>query len=46
MVFGVKLLVLLLGVGGMVIMWEVIFVDVGVVLFVIFNVMRIQKWKE
>jgi len=42
----VKLLVLLLGAGGMATMWEAIFADVGVALLAIFNAMRIQKWKE
>lgn len=46
MAFGVKLLVLLLGAGGMATMWEAIFADVGVALLAIFNAMRIQKWKE
>ena len=41
--FGVKLLVLLLGAGGMATMWEAIFADVGVALLAIFNAMRIQK---
>lgn len=43
MAFGVKLLVLLLGAGGMATMWEAIFADVGVALLAIFNAMRIQK---
>ena len=45
MAFGVKLLVLLLGAGGMATMWEAIFADVGVALLAIFNAIRIQKWK-
>ena len=45
MAFGVKLLVLLLGVGGMATMWEAIFADAGVALLAIFNAMRIQKYK-
>lgn len=44
MAFGVKLLVLLLGAGGMATMWEAIFADVGVALLAIFNAVRIQKW--
>lgn len=44
--FGVKLLVLMLGAGGMATMWEAIFADVGVALLAIFNAIRIQKWKE
>ena len=43
MAFGVILLVLLLGAGGMATMWEAIFADVGVALLAIFNAMRIQK---
>lgn len=35
MAFGVKLLVLLLGAGGMATMWEAIFADVGVALLAI-----------
>lgn len=46
MAFGVKLLVLMLGAGGMATMWEAIFADVGVALLAIFNAIRIQKWKE
>lgn len=46
MAFGVKLLVLLLGAGGMATLWEAIFADVGVALLAIFNAIRIQKWKE
>ncbi len=46
MAFGVKLLVLLLGAGGMATMWEAIFADVGVALLAIFNAIRIQKWKK
>ena len=45
MAFGVKLLVLLLGAGGMATMWEAIFADAGVALLAIFNAMRIQKYK-
>lgn len=43
MAFGVKLLVLLLGAGGIATMWEAIFADVGVALLAIFNAMSIQK---
>ena len=46
MAFGVKLLVLLLGAGGMATMWEAIFADVGVALLAIFNTMRIQKMEK
>ena len=45
MAFGVKLLVLLLGAGGMATMWEAIFADADVALLAIFNAMRIQKYK-
>lgn len=34
---------MILGVGGVVIMWEVIFVDVGVVFIVVVNVMRVMR---
>lgn len=44
--FGVKLLVLMLGAGGMATMWEAIFADVGVALLAIFNAIRIQKWTK
>lgn len=46
MAFGVKLLVLLLGAGGVATMWEAIFADVGVALLAIFNAIRIQKWAK
>lgn len=46
MAFGVKLLVLLLGAGGVATMWEAIFADVGVALLAIFNAIRIQKWTK
>lgn len=46
MAFGVKLLVLLLGAGGVATMWEAIFADVGVALLAIFNSIRIQKWTK
>lgn len=41
--FGVKLLVLLLGAGGVATLWEAIFADVGVALLAIFNAVRMQK---
>lgn len=41
--FGVKLLVLILGAGGMATLWEAVFADVGVTLIAILNAMRIQK---
>lgn len=43
MAFGVKVLVLLLGAGGLATLWEAIFADVGVALLAIFNAARIQK---
>lgn len=41
--FGVKLLVLILGAGGMATLWEAVFADVGVTLIAILNAVRIQK---
>ncbi len=41
--FGVKLIVLVLGAGGLATMWEAVFADVGVALLAIFNAIRIQK---
>ena len=41
--FGVKLLVLILGAGGMATLWEAVFADVGVALIAIINATRIQK---
>lgn len=41
--FGVKLIVLLLGAGGMATLWEAVFADVGVALIAILNAIRIQK---
>lgn len=43
--FGVKLLVMALGVGGLATLWEAVFADVGVALLAIFNAMRIQRMK-
>jgi len=43
--FGVKLIVLLLGAGGLATMWEAVFADVGVALLAILNAVRIQKMK-
>lgn len=43
--FGVKLIVLGLGAGGLASMWEAVFADVGVALLAIFNAIRIQKMK-
>ena len=41
--FGVKLLVLILGAGGLATLWEAVFADVGVGLIAIMNAVRIQK---
>ena len=41
--FGVKLLVLILGAGGLATLWEAVFADVGVALIAIMNDVRIQK---
>ena len=43
--FGVKVLVLILGAGGLANMWEAVFADVGVALLAILNAVRIQKMK-
>lgn len=43
MAFGVKLIVLILGAGGLATLWEAVFADVGVALLAIFNAVRIQK---
>ncbi|PKM58032.1 MAG: cadmium-translocating P-type ATPase [Firmicutes bacterium HGW-Firmicutes-3] len=40
---GVKLIVLVLGAGGLATMWEAVFADVGVALIAIINAMRIIK---
>ena len=41
--FGVKLLVLILGAGGLATLWEAVFADVGVALIAIMNAVSIQK---
>lgn len=41
--FGVKMLVLILGAGGLATLWEAVFADVGVALIAIANVLRIQR---
>ena len=41
--FGVKMLVLILGAGGLATLWEAVFADVGVALIAIVNAIRIQK---
>ena len=43
--FGVKLIVLLLGAGGLATLWEAVFADVGVALLAILNAIRIQHKK-
>jgi Cd2+/Zn2+-exporting ATPase len=43
--FGVKLIVLTLGAGGLATMWEAVFADVGVALLAILNAIRLQKMK-
>ena len=43
--FGVKVVVLILGAGGLASMWEAVFADVGVALLAIFNAVRLQKKK-
>lgn len=43
--FGVKLIVLILGAGGMATMWEAVFADVGVALLAVLNAVRIQRMK-
>ena len=43
--FGVKVIVLSLGAGGLATMWEAVFADVGVALLAILNAVRIQRMK-
>lgn len=43
--FGVKIIVLVLGAGGLANMWEAVFADVGVALLAILNAVRIQNMK-
>jgi len=43
--FGVKIIVLILGAGGIATMWEAVFADVGVALLAILNAIRLQKMK-
>lgn len=43
--FGVKVIVLILGAGGVATMWEAVFADVGVALLAILNAIRIQRMK-
>jgi Cd2+/Zn2+-exporting ATPase len=41
--FGVKIVVLILGAGGLATMWEAVFADVGVALLAILNAVRLQR---
>lgn len=43
--FGVKIIVLILGAGGVATLWEAVFADVGVALLAILNAVRIQRMK-
>lgn len=43
--FTVKVIVLILGAGGLATLWEAVFADVGVALLAILNAVRIQKIK-
>ena len=43
--FGVKIIVLILGAGGLATMWEAVFADVGVALLAILNAVRVQRMK-
>mgnify|MGYP000432990216 CR=1 FL=1 len=43
--FGVKIIVLILGAGGLATMWEAVFADVGVALLAILNAVRLQKMR-
>ncbi|MFV8365802.1 heavy metal translocating P-type ATPase [Flavobacterium sp. XS1P27] len=43
--FTVKLIVLVMGAGGLATMWEAVFADVGVALLAILNAVRIQRIK-
>lgn len=45
MAFGVKVIVLSLGAGGIATMWEAVFADVGVALLAVLNAIRIQRMK-
>ncbi|UKJ08759.1 heavy metal translocating P-type ATPase [Solitalea lacus] len=42
---GIKVIVLVLGAGGVATMWEAVFADVGVALLAILNAVRIQRMK-
>lgn len=43
--FGIKLIVMVLGAGGLATMWEAVFADVGVALLAILNAVRVQRMK-
>ncbi|MVT09338.1 heavy metal translocating P-type ATPase [Chitinophaga tropicalis] len=43
--FGVKIIVMILGAGGIATMWEAVFADVGVALLAILNAARIQRMR-
>lgn len=43
---GVKLIVLLLGAGGLASMWEAVFADVGVALIAVLNSMRVMRVQD
>lgn len=43
--FGVKLIVMILGAGGLATLWEAVFADVGVAFLAILNAIRIQNMK-
>ena len=43
MAFAIKIIVLLLGAGGIATLWEAVFADVGVAILAILNAVRI-KW--
>ncbi|HRI62298.1 MAG TPA: heavy metal translocating P-type ATPase [Saprospiraceae bacterium] len=45
MAFGVKIVVLMMGAGGLATMWEAVFADVGVALLAILNAARVQKMR-
>jgi Cd2+/Zn2+-exporting ATPase len=42
---GVKLIVLLLGAGGIATLWEAVIADVGVALLAILNAVRVQRMR-
>jgi len=43
--FGIKVIVLILGAGGIATMWEAVFADVGVAFLAILNAIRLQRMK-